>query len=126
VRAAVLDRIESAVDAPDEDLLAERRRGLRLVALELVGEQRRVPVVAEAELGFEVGSCDWMAERSFSEWPSLSTGTAAPRIDCDSVRPSRPRPIRRRLTRVRKSVDSPLVRDLLRASGVLDVTTGPR
>jgi hypothetical protein len=56
VRAPVLDRASLAVDETDEDLLAEQRHGLCRLVLELAAEERRVPVIAEPDLGFEVGA----------------------------------------------------------------------
>jgi hypothetical protein len=56
MRAAILDRAHLAVDTPDQDLLTEHRDRLRVPALELVAEERGVPVVAEPELRFEIGA----------------------------------------------------------------------
>ena len=55
VQAAILDGVDLAVDALEQDALAEHDLAAAFALGQLVAEECRVPVVAESELGLEVG-----------------------------------------------------------------------
>ena len=56
MQAAVLDGVDLAVDALEQDALAEHDLPAAFALGELPAEERRIPVIAESEIGLEVGA----------------------------------------------------------------------
>src|SRR5262249_41793608 len=73
MRAAILDGVNAAVDALEQDAFAEHLLAAAFALRQLATEEGRVPVIAEAEARFEIGAPGPAADVAvaFHSWARL-------------------------------------------------------